>query len=131
MTRSIERGVRLEQRCIVPVASVDLLQVSDEARGENRSQPGLIVRILARDSELHVRSAEDCVDLHVRGSTGNLSGGSVRTSAKTSILETYDGSNDVHQGQRGHDTMVGMMSANYNVPQLAFSGVRTQNKGNL
>lgn len=85
MTRSIEHGVRLEQRCIVPVASVDLLQMSDEARGKDWSQPRPMVRILQMISRLHVRSAEDCVDLHVRGSAGNLSGGQVRTSAETSI----------------------------------------------
>lgn len=85
MTRNVEHSVGLEQRCIVPVALVDLLQMSDKARGKNWSQPGPMIRILQRISELHVRSAEDCVDLHVRGSAGDLSGGSVRTSAETSI----------------------------------------------
>lgn len=85
MARSIEHSVRLEQRGVVPVASVDLLQMSDETRGKDWSQPGHIVRKLQRISRLHVRSAEDCVDLHVRGSAGNLSGGSVRTSAETPI----------------------------------------------
>ncbi len=65
LTASAEHGVRLEQRCIMTVTSVDFLQMSNETRREDRSQPETIVRLLQNVSVLHVRSAEDCVDLYI------------------------------------------------------------------